>query len=56
MHDYSCWWEVKPLHNNIGIFSKYLKKSHSFFYFVKVKLDIINACIGHLGVPCNAFL
>ena len=26
MHDHSCWWEVKPLHNNIGIFNiKYLK-------------------------------
>ena len=33
MHDHSCWWEVKPLHNNIGIFSKYLKKSHSFLYY-----------------------
>ena len=37
MHENSCWWEVKPLHNNIGIFSKYLNKSHSFIYFVKVK-------------------
>ena len=23
MHDHSCWWKVKPLHNNIGIFSKF---------------------------------
>ena len=34
MHDNSCWWEVKPLHNNIGIFSKFLNKPHSFIYFV----------------------
>ena len=41
MHDHSCFWEVKPLHNNNGIFSKYfLKKSHSFLNFVKVKLKI----------------
>ena len=40
MHDHSRWWEVKPLQNNIGIFSKYLKKSHSFLYFVKVKAKI----------------
>ena len=37
MYDNSCWWEVKPLHNNIGIFSKFLNKFHSFIYFVTVK-------------------
>ena len=44
MHDHSRWWEVKPLHNSIGIFSKHLKKSHSFLYFVKVKLKAKLAC------------
>ena len=47
MHDHSCWWEVKPLHNNIGIFSKFLKKSNPFLYFLKVKLTIfINRYLG----------